>query len=56
MNLAFDFITDRSNRFPGSKTPSDVNLNHTDKVNLSRPGLREHMVSHRTLGSIGNTL
>ena len=56
MNLALDFITVRSNRLPGRRTPSDVSLNQTDRVSLSRPGFKEHIVSQRTLGSIGKTL
>lgn len=55
MNLAFDLITVLSYLHPGSNYPYEVNLNHTDNVNLSNPGFNEHIVSHNTLGNMGRT-
>lgn len=30
-------------------------MNQTERVNRYKPGFKEHIVSHNTLGSIGNT-
>lgn len=49
-------MTERSYLLPGSSSPYSVSLNQTDKVNLYKPGFKEHIVSHKTRGNMGRTL